>query len=1094
MKKLLVIALIIMCIAQLQAQVRIGHEEACVTAERFIKQQDGSHVQALTLSEEIKSTKSWQTNLFVFSMQPQGFVIVSALNEVLAYSLNSTLPTSAELPDHITYWLDLYNQQIDYLIEYPERQRKPIKSQQSVEPLLTSIWGQGCYHNAFCPRDSLGPCQHVSAGCVAIAMAQIMYYHKQPIIGNGLMKYNCPPYGTLSANFGNTTYQWDDMIATVNQSNSAVAKLISHCGISVKMVYGADLSCSSITSAQDAFHRFFLYSYSTLSNRKDYTDEDWKMLIRQDIDNLYPVYYEGKSSMGAHAFVCDGYDRNGLFHFNFGWDGFADGYYTLDSPYGFSTLQSCIHNIIPLANFPIQSDSHGIIYVAPDGSGDGSSWENATSDLQSAIYNSHISEASIWIKEGTYFGELVNEYAYSLLGYCRLYGGFKGDEPYDYDLSLRDFEAHPSVLDGNHSQGVLSVQSVNRSVLIDGFTIQNGIALNGGGIIVKGQTQIKNCKFRFNHSSAKGGGLLQHSLSERVVIEDCEFFGNEAEIDGGGLYSSGDIECHRCRFQNNLSYKEGGGVHCNSNSGVSRFICCTFSNNTAKNGGGIAIRQGVTFLNCLINNNTAEVGGGCYFNADAKLFNCTIVKNEAQTDYGGVYVSPSSQPQNIRNCIVWGNVSPEENTQIGPPGTYSNCAVEDDVSEKDSNFKAEGNNDGEMPKFYVRFRNPNVAAGIAGQGGDWRLQSNSLCINRGESIPGQSATDLDGNPRCQHEKVDLGAYESNTAVNIIDAYFCEDDPYYYQDSLLSELGTFSFLYSGLPYDSLVVIQMQNPIVSFTEEICEVEIYDFFGTPLNMSGEYTTTIDCITYKLDLTVQPLNYISTEAEICEGETYTFLGETLHETGHYSVIKECNIYELDLIVNPLPVVAMEEEICEGKTYYFFGTYLHESGHYSKNYDCKTYELDLTVNPSPPLRCSNDTLIIYGDSVQLNASGADSYRWSTGETTESITVYPEEDKTYIVEGFSQNQCSKMASVTVWVKREGEKLVLFPNPAHEKVKINIPYIDNVAVFNLLGECIYQVNANREDIELDVSQFDTGIYIVKVKQLKNLYYEKLIVVH
>ena len=196
MKKLLVIVILMFAI-QLQAQVRIGDAEAYSTAEQFVSQQGSKST--LILSEEIKSIHSEQTNLFVFSMEPKGYVIVSALNEVLAYSLNTTFPKSDELPDHIAYWINLYNEQTDYLLQHPDQIKKPTKQQRSVGPLLTSIWGQGCYHNSLCPQDELGPCRHVSAGCVAIAMAQIMYYHKQPIKGTGSMTYSCPPYGTLSA-------------------------------------------------------------------------------------------------------------------------------------------------------------------------------------------------------------------------------------------------------------------------------------------------------------------------------------------------------------------------------------------------------------------------------------------------------------------------------------------------------------------------------------------------------------------------------------------------------------------------------------------------------------------------------------------------------------------------------------------------------------------------------------------------------------------------------------------------------------------------------------------------------------------------------
>ena len=478
MKRLLVIVFLIL-VAQLQAQVRIGAKEAHATAERFLLQQGKQGDLTLALSEEIKSEESRLTNLYVFSVEPRGFVVVSALGEVLAYSIHSFFPASDELPEHITYWLDLYNRQTDHLVAHPEQQRNPSKSQNDVGPLLTSAWGQGCYHNKACPFDLAGPCHHASAGCVAIAMAQIMYYHKLPLNGFGSITYSCPPYGTLSANFGQTTYQWDAMADTLHESNAAVAKLVYHCGVSVKMQYGPSLSMASNADAIEAFQMTFSYPTATLSSRDSYTDEEWCTLIMQNLDRQLPVYYTGISNLGGHAFVCDGYDDNGLFHFNFGWDGVADGFYAIDDPWGFSDTQSAIHNIIPLNDLPIQSDEHGIIYVAQDGTGDGSSWQNATSDLQSALFKSLSGNFSIWVKEGRYTGNPSNEYAFLIVHRCWLYGGFKGDEPYDYDLNLRDFEAHPTILDGNHTQRTVHMNSTY--CVLDGFTIQNGYATAGGG-------------------------------------------------------------------------------------------------------------------------------------------------------------------------------------------------------------------------------------------------------------------------------------------------------------------------------------------------------------------------------------------------------------------------------------------------------------------------------------------------------------------------------------------------------------------------------------------------------------------------------------
>ena len=1018
MKRLLVILLSLITVLT-QAQVRIGEREAYTTVEQFLSQQGKSNLP--TISEEIKSQTSGQTNLFVFSLEPQGFVIVSAIGEVLAYSFESGLPHSEKLPEHIAYWIELYNQQTDVLLEQPEQARKPSKGPRSVEPLLTSAWGQGCYYNATCPYDNEGQCQHALAGCVAVSMAQIMYYYKQPIMGNGSLSYSCWPYGMLGANFGQT-YHWDEMADQLQEPNDAVAGLIYHCGVSVRTRYNATLSLANFHDAIDAFHYYFSYPYATICYRSDYNDEAWLNMLMDNLDKHHPVFYTGFSSRSGHSFVCDGYDNNGMFHFNFGWGGDANGYFTIDDISGYSNVQSIIKDIYPVIELPINSDEHGIIYVSPDGTGDGSSWQHATQNLQWAIFKAYLNNSSIWVKEGCYTGDTINGDAFLIYRKCKLYGGFKGDEPYDYDLAQRNIEAHPSILDGNQIQRVIHEQTISQydTVIIDGFTIQNGNATQGGGLLLSNKTMVRNCKI-------------------------CR---NNATIRGGGFYSIGEEQ---------------------------------------------------TFWNCLISNNTSRTGGGCALGYGNHLYNCTIVKNEAEGNYGGVDNSQSPESNTIQNCIIWGNVSAGPDAQIGPSDYYSYCAVQDDTSETGNNFVADAANDGELPHWYIRFVNANVTPGTAGQGGDWRLQPNSLCINRGKLNTGKPPTDLAGNPRLMHGDLDLGAYESNVATQVIDTYYCEDDPYFYQDSLLSAIGLYTFLNQTGPNDSLLVIHLQEPstdIVVLNEEICPNETYDFFGTPLNMPGVYTTTHKCTSYRLYLTVKPATTLLSEKTICEGDTCYFFGMPLLESGHYSTMVDCNTYELDLTVYPVSDVPvyLSEEICYGDYYDFLGRYLFYTGHYSGTLNCTDYELDLNVKPSPSLSCTSDTLVEYGNVIQLTASGADTYLWSTGDTSESISVQATIDMTYTVTGYYNNGCSATKSVTVSVNNQPEEIILYPNPTDGKVTVYMPMIDEVEVFNFLGEQRAQVKANRQPVELDVSSYPSGVYIVHVRELNKHYYTKLIVRH
>ena len=208
------------------------------------------------------------------------------------------------------------------------------------------------------------------------------------------------------------------------------------------------------------------------------------------------------------------------------------------------------------------------------------------------------------------------------------------------------------------------------------------------------------------------------------------------------------------------------------------------------------------------------------------------------------------------------------------------------------------------------------------------------------------------------------------------------------------------------------------------------------------------------------------------------------------------CKTYELDLTVNPSSnaPIYMEEDICEGETYSFFGRILYQEGLYYSNTNCNVYKLNLTVNTRPILQCTKDTIVEYGNLVRLTASGADAYLWSTGDTTESITICSLIDRTYSVTGYSKTGCSSTASVTVKVNNEDDEIILYPNPAGNLVEVYMPLIDEVEVFNLLGEPIERVSANRQPVQLDVSRYADGVYIVHARQMKKHHFKKLVIQH
>ncbi len=228
------------------------------------------------------------------------------------------------------------------------------KVAKSVAPLLTSKWHQGCLYNSLCPAMT-GPCDHAEVGCVAVAMGQIMHYWKYPATGFGTHSYTNQGI-TLSADFGNTTYDWDRMPDSLTESSSdaeinAVATLLYHCGVSVDMYYTQNGSGANSKDVPNAMVRYFSYSKQIhLEKRSKYNDEEWLALLKGNLDLQQPVYYNGSGNHGGHAFVCDGYDGNDMLHFNWGW-GVANGYFALGNlnpnGYTFNKNQSIILDIIP---------------------------------------------------------------------------------------------------------------------------------------------------------------------------------------------------------------------------------------------------------------------------------------------------------------------------------------------------------------------------------------------------------------------------------------------------------------------------------------------------------------------------------------------------------------------------------------------------------------------------------------------------------------------------------------------------------------------------------------------------------------------------
>jgi len=379
MKKAIVCCLLFIfcCIHSVSARP-VSEEKAKRIALNWVLEKWGRQLEISTLKTSALAKVESNNLYYVLSFPQGGWIIVSADDvayPIIAFSYTGSY-SAQEHPIQFDEWMDNVQKEIsDAIIQYslplPEAdiiwQRFNVStdefsalklSEYAVNPLLTTTWNQGTYYNASCPVDANGSGGHVWAGCVATAMAQVMKYHNHPLTGSGSHSYFDNSYGTQSANFGATTYNWDSMPNSLSGHNRAVATLLYHAGVSVEMDYGVDGSSASTRyDTVNALKRYFKYSNDLYyASRSFYSTSDWKALLRTELNNNRPILYRGSGS-GGHAFVCDGYSNSDFFHFNWGWGGYYDGYFYLSD----LTPDSRNYNHRQGAIFDIEPDRPNII-------------------------------------------------------------------------------------------------------------------------------------------------------------------------------------------------------------------------------------------------------------------------------------------------------------------------------------------------------------------------------------------------------------------------------------------------------------------------------------------------------------------------------------------------------------------------------------------------------------------------------------------------------------------------------------------------------------------------------------------------------------
>ena len=312
---------------------RISKEEACQKALDFLQTKHGTC--RAPQGRHLKIIPSIWDQVYLFNDEAgEGFIVVSAYDEtvpILAYGEENTIDLNNISPE-LQYWFDNMNQQIKAVSSGKARAAQ-VPTHATISPMITSLWNQNAPYNLKVQTSSN---QYVT-GCVATAMAQIMYYHRWP----ESITQTVPSPGKALLNLEPTTFKWDLMrdtyqIGDIDEGAQEVAKLMAYCGYVAKMDYDEGSSGAMSYNAVEGMRQYMGYANSTdIIYRADYTAEEWDAIIYKELEEGRPVLYSGYSSEGGHAFVCDGYDGKGFYHINWGWGGTRNNYFRLSilNPY-----------------------------------------------------------------------------------------------------------------------------------------------------------------------------------------------------------------------------------------------------------------------------------------------------------------------------------------------------------------------------------------------------------------------------------------------------------------------------------------------------------------------------------------------------------------------------------------------------------------------------------------------------------------------------------------------------------------------------------------------------------------------------------------
>ncbi len=285
----------------------------------------------------VKTAGADNAAYYVFTGNQGGYVIVAGDDRapaVLGYSDKGTFD-SQNMPEAMQYLLEGYAAQIEALGTYA-KPAHPLTSAPAIRPLVTASWSQNSPYNTLLPMLNNG--KQAVAGCVATALAQVLYYWKEPARPTtAIPAYTSQSLGIYMPQLEPIDFNWTAMQDTYlnNDTESdgarAAAQLTLYCDQVMTMDFQYGVSGAMTSRIPNAISTYFGYKRNAhCEYRENFSTQGWTDLIYSELAQGRPVIYSGSKASSGHAFICDGYDGQGLFHINWGWDGMSNGYYLLN--------------------------------------------------------------------------------------------------------------------------------------------------------------------------------------------------------------------------------------------------------------------------------------------------------------------------------------------------------------------------------------------------------------------------------------------------------------------------------------------------------------------------------------------------------------------------------------------------------------------------------------------------------------------------------------------------------------------------------------------------------------------------------------------